>query len=237
MSNRIHPTAIIGDGVELGEGNVIGPYTVIVGPCRVGSGNWIGPHVSIGGPAEYRGGMHPAGWDGELGLHGVEIGDRNIIREFASVNGGVAGPTSIGAECYLMSGSHLGHDSILEDGVTVTSAVQIAGHCRIWGGANLGMGTVVHQRAQVGPGAMVGMQAAVRKDVAAFTVTVGDPARAVAINEVGLRRWGCDDATIAALGPYLKGKGELPSELPEEVAVLLKRWADRAEDETDGPHP
>lgn len=236
MQNRIHPTAIIGTGVELGTGNVIGPYTVVLGPCRIGDGNWIGPSASIGGPAEYRGGSHPVGWEGESGPHGVSVGDRNVIREFVSVNAGVDGTTVIGSDCYLMSGSHVGHDTVVEDRVTITSAVQIAGHCRIWGGANLGMGTVVHQGTQVGPGAMVGMQSAVRRDAGAFTITVGDPARAVAFNEVGLGRMGCDEETIAALGAFLKGKGELPPDLPAEIAGLLKRWADRAEDDNSGSH-
>ena len=53
--NEIHHTAVIGDDVKLGIGNVIGPYAVIIGPCHLGDGNWLGPHVSIGGPAEIRG--------------------------------------------------------------------------------------------------------------------------------------------------------------------------------------
>jgi UDP-N-acetylglucosamine acyltransferase len=129
-----------------------------------------------------------------------------------------------------MSGAHVGHDSQIGDDVTITSAVQIAGHCRVWSGANLGMGTVVHQRIEIGPGAMVGMGSAVRKDIGPFTITVGDPARVVALNDVGLRRWGCDDDAIAAIEPYLKGKGDLPARLPEGIARLLKEWAMRADD-------
>ena len=230
MANRIHASAVIGDGVELGADNVIGPYSVVVGPCRIGDGNWIGPHVSIGGPAEYRGGPHPVGWEGELGVHGVEIGDGNILREFTSINGGTAAVTSVGSRCYLMSGSHVGHDSRVDDDVTITSAVQIAGHCRLWSGANLGMGTVVHQRVEIGPGAMVGMGSAVRKDIGPFTISVGDPARVVSLNEIGLQRWGCDDDAIAAIEPFLKGKGELPDGVPERIARLLNEWAKRAED-------
>jgi len=230
MANRIHPTAIIGAGVELGCDNVVGPYCIVVGPCRIGDGNWIGPHVSIGGPPEYRGGPHPVGWEGEQNLHGVVIGDGNIVREFASVNGGTGAATAVGSRCYLMSGSHIGHDSRIDDDATITSAVQIAGHCRVWTGANLGMGTVVHQFVAIGPGAMVGMGSSVRKEVGPFTVTVGDPARVVALNEVGLRRWGCDDHAIAAIEPYLKGKGEVPSEVPERIARVLNEWAKRTDD-------
>lgn len=231
MANRIHPTAIIGTGVELGTDNAIGPYAVLLGPCRIGSGNWIAPHVSIGGPAEYRGGDHPVGWESELPANGVEIGDGNVIREFVTINGGLEVTTVVGSNCYIMSASHIGHDCTLEDGVTITSAVRLAGHCRIWTRANLGMGTVVHQRTQVGPGAMIGMQSVVRRDVGAFTVTFGIPARPMGINAVGLQRLGCDPGTIAALEAHLTGNGELPTGLPPEVAEALERWAARADGE------
>lgn len=228
MANRIHPTAVVAKGVELGDDNVIGPYSVIVAPCEIGNGNWIGPHVSIGGPAEYLGGPHPAGWDGEEAGAGVRLGDRNVIREFVTVNQGYREPTTLADDCYLMGRAHVGHDSVLGSGVVVSSAVQIAGHCRIWSLANIGIGTVLHQRVQVGPGAMVGMGSAVRQEVGAFTIAVGNPARVTGINVVGLGRRGCDDATVAALEPFLKGRGELPAgELPDEVATLLKAWAHR----------
>ena len=225
MANRIHPTAIIGEGVELGDENVIGPYSVIVGPCRIGSGNWIGPHVSIGGPAEYRGGPHPVGWEGEQSGHGVVIGDRNTFREFVTVNQGYEDEnTVVGDDNYLMGRSHVAHDCVLHDNITLTSAVQVAGHCHIWSWANLGLSAVVHQRSVLGPGVMVGMGSVVRKEIGPFTTVMGNPARVAGINTVGLSRRGCDDATIAALEPYLKGKGPLPDGLPEPIAYLLKAW-------------
>jgi UDP-N-acetylglucosamine acyltransferase len=231
MSNRIHPTAIIGPGVELGTGNVIGPYAVILGPCRIGDGNWIAPQVSFGGPPEYRGGDHPVAWDEELAPYGVEIGDRNVIREFVTINGGLGATTTVGNDCYIMSGSYVAHDCVLEDGVSITSGVRLGGHCRIWTRANLGLGAVVHQRTQIGPAAMIGMQSMVRRDVGAFTMTYGVPAREVGINAVGLQRWGCDEETIAALEAYLAGKEDLPPGLPPEVAAALARWETR----TAGP--
>jgi UDP-N-acetylglucosamine acyltransferase len=226
MGNRIHPTAVIGDGVELGENNVIGPYSVIVGPTRIGDGNWIGPHVVIGTPAEYRTGPHPVGWEGELEGHGVAIGDRNIIREFITVNQGTHETTRIGSGCYLLARSHIGHDCIVDDSVTLSDAVQLGGHTHVWSWSNIGMGTVVHQRLHVGPGAMVGMGSAVRRAVEPFTITVGNPARAASVNRVGLSRLGCSDEVVDAYEIYLKAKGgDLPAGLPEAVAERLKAFA------------
>lgn len=225
MANHIHPTAVIGAGVEIGDGNVVGPYTVICGPCRIGNGNWIGPHVSIGGPAEYIGAPHPAGWTGECAGAGVVIGDRSTIREFVTVNQGVREPTRMGDGCYLMGRSHLGHDTVLGDEVVLASAVQLAGHVRVGSWANIGLSTVVHQRTRIGPGAMVGMGSAVRRDVPPFSITLGNPARTTGINRVGLSRRGCADETIDALGEHLLGRGELPAELPTAIRDALLGWA------------
>src|SRR5262249_10320135 len=149
--------------VELGEDNIVGPYAVIVGPCRIGDRNWIAPHVVIGTPAEYRGGEHPVGWEGELAGGGGQIGDGNIIRESVTINQGTHDTTAIGDDCYLLARSHVGHDCVLDNGVVLSDAVQIGGHTRIWSWVNVGMGTVIHQRMQVGPGAMIGMGSSVRR--------------------------------------------------------------------------
>jgi UDP-N-acetylglucosamine acyltransferase len=225
MGNRIHPTAVIGPGVELGDGNVVGPFTVLVGPCRIGDGNWIGPHVTIGTPAEHRDGPHPAGWDGDLAGEGVLIGHRNRVREYVSIHQGTHRPTRIGDDCYLLARSHAGHDVRIDDDVTLACAAQLGGHTHVWSHATVGMGALVHQRGRIGPGAMVAMGAAVRGDVPAFAVSVGDPARVTALNEVGLRRLGCAEPAIEAVRPVVAGRPPLSDvELPGAVAGLLRLW-------------
>jgi UDP-N-acetylglucosamine acyltransferase len=212
---------VIGAGVELGDDNVVGPYSVVVGPARVGDRNWIGPHVVIGTPAEYRTGPHPAGWEGELAGAGVSIGDDTIIREFVTVNQGTHETTRVGSGCYVLARSHVGHDCVVDDGVTLSDAVQLGGHTHVWPWANIGMGTVVHQRCQVGPGAMVGMGSAVRQTVEPFTITVGNPARTSGVNRVGLARRGCSEAGIDEFEAYLKRRAGLPTGLPADVAEQL----------------
>ena len=225
MGNRIHPTAIVGDAVDLGDGNVVGPYAVVLGSCRIGDHNWIGPHATLGAPAERRAGAHPAAWDGELAGAGVEVGCDNVIREYVSIHqGSEAGPTRLGDGCYLMTGSHLGHDSVVGDGVTIASAVQIAGGCHVWAWTSLGLGAVVHQDTVIGPGAMIGMGSPVRGVVGPFSLMVGNPARKAGFNTVGLTRLGCSDGVLPALEAYLRGRAELPRGLPDGVAEMLERW-------------
>ncbi len=221
MGNRIHPTAIIGEGVELGDSNVIGPYAVIVGPTQIGNKNWIAPHVVIGTPAEYRSGPHPAGWDGEIAGAGVKIGDSNIIREYVTVSQGTQHTTRIGSGCYLLARCHVGHDCVVDDSVTISDVVHLGGHTRIWSWSNIGMGTMIHQRCEVGPGAMVGMSSAIRKPAEPFMITVGNPARAVSLNRVGLSRLGCTEDVIDEYERSIKAKNGLPEGMPAEVAAQL----------------
>lgn len=240
LPNRIHPSAVIGDGVELGDENVIGPFTVVVGPTVIGSGNWIGPHVTIGTPGEDRSGPHPAAWDeppiGDPARdgHGVRIGDANRIREYAGIHQGTWRTTTLGDRCYLLRGSHVCHDCLVGDDVTLACDVVLGGHTEVWPHANLGLGAVVHQHSRIGPGAMVGMGAAVRRGAGAFTVSMGVPARVTGVNEVGLSRLGAAAEAIAALEPWVLGRAPLPDiELPGALGDLLGRWEYSAADRED----
>jgi UDP-N-acetylglucosamine acyltransferase len=221
--NAIHPSAVIGPEVVFGRDNIVSPYAVILGPCRIGDRNWIGPHTSIGTPAQIRGGAHVAGWTTPETSAGVVIGDDNVIREFATVHQPTEAITRIGSNCFLMAYAHVPHDADIADDVTLSNATQIGGHTVIGTGANLGLGTMVHQRLAIGGGAMVGMGSVVTKDVPPFAIVYGAPARIAGANKVGLERAGYDTATIDALTRhYLDGgSGELPSNLPAELLAIF----------------
>ncbi|NIH86088.1 UDP-N-acetylglucosamine acyltransferase [Amycolatopsis granulosa] len=232
MVNRIHPTAVLGPGVELGDGNVVGPYAVLAGPLVIGDGNWIGPHVTIGTPAEDRTGPHPVSWEDDPAGAGVRIGSGNRIREYVSIHQGTRRITRLGDNGYYLRGSHVAHDCEIGDDVTLASNVVLGGHTAIWSRANLGMGAVVHQHVRIGPGAMVGMGSAVRREVGAFTIAVGNPARVTGLNVVGLTRLGLTGEQIAGLELWLKGTGPIPPDglldrLPAGVSTLVQAWNDR----------
>ncbi|MBA0124210.1 UDP-N-acetylglucosamine acyltransferase [Haloechinothrix sp. YIM 98757] len=236
MSNHIHDTAVIADGVELGDGNVVGPYAVLLGPAVIGDHNWIGPHVTIGAPASDAAAPHPRVWehgpagDPELDGYGVAIGDGNRIREYASVHQGTWRTTRLGSEGYYLRGVHVAHDCVVGDGVVLGSNTVLGGHCEVWSEANLGLGVLAHQRARVGPGAMVGMGAVVLREVGPFAVSAGVPARFTGINTVGLTRAGLGEEEIATLRPYLLGERALPDGgVPAGVAARLTAWDSRTE--------
>lgn len=231
MGNRIHPSAVIGAGVELGDDNVIGPFAVIVGPTVIGSGNWIGPHVTIGTPASHRAASHPAAWEddptGNLDVdgHGVTIGDGNRIREYFSAHQGTERSTDIGGNGYFLRSSHVAHDCVIGDDVTLGSNVVVGGHSEVWSLANLGLAVTVHQRSAIGPGAMVGMGAVVRGDIGPFSVSVGVPARVTGANFVGLSRSGVTDDVIEQLTTCITEQRPWDVHgVPGEVRALVRAW-------------
>jgi len=180
MSNYIHHSALVDPEVEMGVGNYIGPNTVILSPCIVGNYNWISG-ASIGLPAEHR--AHPPAEDPSfLQGYGVVIGDHCVIREFATINSGIDSDTVISNDCYLMTKSHVAHDVFIGHRVTLACGVQIAGRAVINEGTNLGLGAVIHQRKIIGKHVMVGMQAAVTKDLPDYCMAYGVPAKVVGVN-------------------------------------------------------
>ena len=219
----VHPSAFIGDGVELGEGVVVGPFAVVAGPCRIGDRTWVGPNAVIGTPGESRGMALPA-FDGTPFGLGIEIGADSVIREFVTVHQGIEQVTRIGEDCYVMAYGHVPHDATLGNGVTVSDAAQIGGHSWIGDGANLGLGAVLHQRSVVGAYAMVGMQSAVTRPIPPFAMAMGVPARVVGANRVALQRLGLAPEDVDDWHARLRA-GEVVGE-GSSVAVHVERYVD-----------
>ena len=223
MANRIHPTAIIGDGVEMGSGNVIGPYVVVEGPCVLGDDNWVGPHATLGMPAQIRGARErPVTPPTEA--RGVSIGNGCVIREYASVHQGHAAITEVADDCYLSTGSNVPHDAKIGTGCTLSAGVQIGGHTILQAGVNVGMAAVIHQFSTIGQHAMIGMQAAVTRDIPPFALAYGVPAVVRGANRVAMSRNGLDDAVIAAVEQHLLAQRPL-EDVPGEVRDAFASFA------------
>lgn len=184
MANKIHPTAIVDDRVELGDGNEIGPYSVIYGPTKIGDDNFIGPHVTIGTPGQDT--RNPR-YDSSNCQ--IEIGDRNIIREYTAIQKPCyRDVTKIGSDVFLMQSVHVPHDAIIEDGVVITPMVVLAGIAMLLKGANLGIGCAVHQYTVVGQYSIVGMGSALTKNLKPFSKYV--PGKPVSVNYYALEKFG-----------------------------------------------
>lgn len=206
---KIHPSAVVGDGVRLGDGVVVGPGAVLMGPLSLGDGVWVGAGAVLGAPPEVTGARMNLAWDGDLDHAGVEIGTDVVVREHVVVHQGTHRPTRVGRGTWLLNRSYVAHDVQIGDGVVVSSGVAIGGHVVIGARANLGMNTTVHQRRVVGPGAMVGMGTAVSRDVPPYALVHGSPLRLHGVNAYVLARAGLDTTLTEELRALYLGAADL----------------------------
>lgn len=200
---QIHPSAIIegdvklADDVKIGPGCVlrgpieIGPgcelvgHVYLVGPVRMGAGNRLYPHVCVGFEPQSR--RLPDNWIN----HGVVLGERNILREGATIHGSTQNaPTRMGNNNFLMANSHLGHDVQLGDNITLANGVLLGGHVEVANNVVMGGNAAVHQFCRVGRLAMLGGTCGITQDLPPFCTYYIDILAIGSLNSIGLRRNG-----------------------------------------------
>ncbi|MGH8219940.1 MAG: acyl-ACP--UDP-N-acetylglucosamine O-acyltransferase, partial [Steroidobacteraceae bacterium] len=146
----VGPFSVIGSGVTIGPGTVIGPHAVVSGPTRIGAGCRIYQFASIGeAPQDRKYGGEPTR---------LEIGDRNVFREFCTVNRGTVhdrGVTTIGSEGLFLASSHVAHDCVIGDHVVFANCASIGGHVEIGDWVQLGGLSAVHQFSKIGAHAFI----------------------------------------------------------------------------------
>lgn len=199
---RVHPTAIVHPAAELGGGVSVGPFTLIEAGARIGAGTQIGSHVliqgdtTVGEECQIAHGAVLGTPPQDLKYAGeptrLTVGDRTIIREYATLNRGTAasGVTRVGSDCMLMSYVHVAHDCHLGDHVILSNAVNMAGHVTIEDWAIIGGMTPIHQFVRIGAHAFVGGASRVAKDIPPFVKAAGSPIQLYGLNSVGLQRRG-----------------------------------------------
>lgn len=182
-NNRVHSTAIVGPDVKMGKDNYIGPYCVLEGDIEIGDRNYFQSHCSVGAPAQHR--SYESDHPGK-----VVIGNDNTIREFSTIHRPIGKETRIENHCLVMAYAHVSHDTVLEDLVTLSNSVQLGGHTRVMQGATIALGAITHQYSVIGAYAMVGMGTIVTKRsiILPGRTYVGNPAREIGVNKVGLER-------------------------------------------------
>lgn len=186
---------IVGADVSIGEGTVVGPHVVIEGPTRIGRDNRISQFASIGGPPQDK------KFSGERTE--LEIGDRNLIREFVTINRGTGeggSLTRVGNDNWLLAYVHIAHDCIVGNNVVFSNYSALAGHAEIGDWTILSGYSGVHQFCKVGAHAFIGMGCLVGSDVPPFVMMANEArGRPRGINSEGLKRRGFDAARIGAI--------------------------------------
>jgi UDP-N-acetylglucosamine acyltransferase len=208
----IHRTALIDSAAEIGEGVEIGPFAVVERDVSIGDGTTIGPYVviregtrigkecqifqfsSIGEAPQF------LGYKGEK--TSLEIGDHNIIREFATLHRGTlkgGGKTVIGNHNFLMAYAHVAHDCHIGNQVMMANGATLGGHILIEDYAIIGGLSAIHQFCRVGAYAIIGGITGVLMDIPPFTKAQGDRARLFGLNTVGLKRANFSEDVLRAL--------------------------------------
>jgi UDP-N-acetylglucosamine acyltransferase len=182
---EVGPFAVIGKDVRIGGGTCIGPHAVIKGPTRIGRDNRIFQFASVGeDPQDKKYAGEPTR---------LEMGDRNVVREGATIHRGTiqdAGTTRIGNDNLFMAYIHVAHDCRIGNHVIMANAASLGGHVLIHDWAILGGFTIVHQFCHIGAHSFCAMGTVLTMDVPPFVTVAGHPAKSSGINAEGLRRRG-----------------------------------------------
>ncbi len=208
----VHPSAVVDPGARLGAGVRIGPYCVIAEGVEVGAGTVLHNHVTVH-PHTRLGAdnvVYPYAVLGaepqDLKYRGERtaliIGDRNRIREHATLHRGTAlggGKTVVGDDCLLMVGAHIAHDCVIENEVVIANAAMLGGHCLVEFGATVAGGAGVHHFSTIGALSFVGGMARIVKDVPPYLVVEGTPAEPRKVNTTAMIRRGWPVDEVEAL--------------------------------------
>lgn len=191
---EVGPFAVIGEHVRIGKGTKIGPSAVIDGWTEIGEENQIFHLSSVGAiPQDLK-------YKGEKTY--LKIGNRNIIREFATIHLGTVtgdGETTVGDGNLFMAYCHVAHDCHIGNNVIMANGSTLAGHIIVEDHARLGGLSAVHQYVRIGAHVMIGGGAMVGQDVPPYTIAAGDRATLHGLNLVGLKRAGFSDEILGDL--------------------------------------
>jgi len=188
-TNKIHPTAIIGENVKLGRNNTVGAYTIIEGPIEIGDNNLIGSHVILGcAPTDTKhvdyGYTYPI----------VKIGNNNVIREYSLIEQPCyEEETIIGNHVFIMQGVHVSHDCHVSDNSVLTNMSVLAGLVKILEGANVAMGCTINQYTVIGHYSIVATNAACMKNVKPFSRYI--PNKPNSVNYYAIKKYGFEEYT------------------------------------------
>jgi UDP-N-acetylglucosamine acyltransferase len=209
----IHPTAVIDPSAKIPASCEIGPYCIVAPGVELGVNCKLHAHVVLGGPSKF-------GYDNEIYPFAVvggdpqditykgepthlEVGDRNVIREYVTITRGTlkgGGTTRVGNDTLIMAYTHIGHDSVIGDHAMLINGATLAGHVSVEEWAVVGALCPVHQFVRIGAHSYVGGGTTITQDVLPYSMTSAErDSHAFMLNKVGLQRRGFSPKRIQKL--------------------------------------
>ena len=228
---RVGAFTVIDADVEIGDGCVIGPHCSITGGTRMGNDNHVIGHAAIGGDPQDK------KFKGERSE--LVIGNRNLIREFTTLNRGTGdggGITRMGDDNWLLAYTHVAHDCVVGNHCVFSNNTTLAGHVQVGNWVIISGFAGAHQFCRIGDHAFLGMGALISGDVPPYTMVGTDTqGRARGINSEGLKRRGFDSERITAIKrayrtlyvaglPLVEAKQQLAeqAQASEDVRAMLE---------------
>jgi len=179
----VGPYSIIGPGVVIGESSVIDSHVVIKGKTTIGSDNHIYSFTSIGDDPQDK------KYDDEE--TSVEIGNRNTIREYTTINKGTiqdVGTTRLGDDNWIMAYVHIAHDCQVGSNTIFANNTTLGGHVIVGDYVIFGGFSGAHQFCKIGAHSFLGMYSGIARDLPPYVIVMGQPAEPRGINLEGLKR-------------------------------------------------
>jgi UDP-N-acetylglucosamine acyltransferase len=237
----IHPTAVVEDGAQLAPDVEVGPYCVVGRQVKIGATTKLISHVSVTGRTEIGEGciVHPfasLGGDPQDKTYKGEataclIGDRNIIREYVTINRASTKEervTKVGSDNFIMAYSHIGHDCVVGSNIIMANGATLGGHVHVGDFVNISGPSAVHQFCRIGRYAMISGLTGVPTDIPPFVTAAGDRAKLYGLNVIGLQRRGFTKEDILTIKRAYR--------IVFRSALPLQEALKRIEEELKGPH-
>ena len=213
MASQVHPSAIVEPGARLGDRVTVGAFCTIGADVQIGDGTILDAHCSVRGPTRIGCDNHIHGFaaiggdpqDKKFAGERTElvIGDRNVIREFATISRGTGnggGVTRIGDDNWLLAYTHIAHDCNVGSHCVFSNNATLAGHVEVGDHVILSGFVGVHQFCRIGAHAFIGMGAFVNGNVPPYVLVAQEGyGRPRGINAEGLKRRGFGSERIAAI--------------------------------------
>jgi UDP-N-acetylglucosamine acyltransferase len=232
---RIHPTAIIEDGAQLGADVTVGAFSIVerdtvigagtrIGACaRVYAGTRLGARCFVGDTAAIGGPPQALAHDASIATW-LEVGDDTEFHECCTVHRGTAESytTRIGARCRLHANAHVAHDAQVGNDVVFEDFAGVAGHVHVGDHTIIRFAVAAHQFTHIGSHCEIGSW--ITKDVPPFLSCMDQERRALFLNESLLRSRGLTDEhlrTVRDVFRILYESGLNVSQAVDEIAARM----------------